>query len=114
MNNDEILVNGQVYTKKPCDRKYVVVRTYSAGVFAGYLEKKDGKEVELSNARRIWFWSGAASLSELSMKGVSRPNECKFPCEVSRIVLTECIEILDTTEQAKNSIKSVPIWTAHE
>ena len=43
--------------------KYVIVRTYSAGVFAGELESKNGQEVVLRNARRIWYWSGAASLS---------------------------------------------------
>lgn len=90
--------------------KYVIVRTYSAGVFAGYLEKKNGKEVVIRNARRIWYWDGAASLSELAVKGVSRPENCKFPCEVPRVELTECIEILDATEEAKNSIASVPIW----
>ena len=36
--------------------KYVIVRTYSAGVFAGTLKIKDGKEVELIDARRLWLW----------------------------------------------------------
>lgn len=92
--------------------KYVIVRTYSAGVFAGYLEKREGKEVVLLNARRLWMWKGAASLSQLAMEGVRYPNECKFPCEVSRVELLEAIEILDVTEEAKKSIDSVPIWSA--
>ncbi len=61
---------------------YVIVRTNSAGVFAGTLESKDGQEVVLKDARRLWLWSGAASLSELSVAGVSNPSHCKFPCEV--------------------------------
>ena len=44
---------------------YVIIRTYSAGVFAGYLEKRNGQEVVLRKARRIWYWDGAASLSQL-------------------------------------------------
>lgn len=90
--------------------KYVIVRTYSAGVFAGYLESRNGREVVLLSARRLWRWSGAASLSQLAMEGVKKPDECKFPCEVIRIELLEAIEILDVTSSAEQSIKSVPIW----
>jgi len=93
--------------------KYVICRTYSAGVFAGFLQVKKDKEVFLTNARRIWYWKGACSLSELAMKGVSCPDECKFPCEVSRINLTEVIEIIEATEKAKKSIQGVPEWKAH-
>ena len=90
--------------------KYVIVRTYSAGVFAGNLESRNGREVVLRNARRIWFWSGAASLSQLAMEGTKDPENCKFPCEVDRVELLEAIEILDTTELAEKSIKEVPEW----
>lgn len=89
---------------------YKIVRTYTAGVFAGYLESKNGKEVVLRNARRLWYWKGAASLSQLSIEGVKNPGECKFPVEVDRVELTEAIEILDATEKAKASIASVPVW----
>ncbi len=92
--------------------KYVIVRTYSAGVFAGTLISRKGKEVVLENARRLWFWSGAASLSQLAITGVSRPQACKFPVEVARVELLEVIEILDVAPAAQKSIKEVPIWTA--
>lgn len=92
--------------KKP----YVIVRTYSAGVFAGYLESRKGKEVKLSNARRLWYWDGAASLSQLAVDGVSKPGNCKFPVEVPIVELMEAIEILPVSEKAKNSIASVKIW----
>ena len=95
-------------------RKYVIARTYSAGVFAGYVSKRNGKEIELVDARRLWYWSGAASLSELATRGTSAPGQCKFPCTVSRVVLTELIELLDVTPFAKASIEAVPIWTAGE
>jgi len=92
--------------------KYVIVRTYSAGVFAGYLESRTGREVVLLSARRLWRWSGAASLSQLAMEGTKNPEDCKFPCEVIRVELLEAIEILDVTSTAEQSIKSVPIWKA--
>lgn len=90
--------------------KKVIVRTYSAGVFYGELVKKDGKEVELKNARRIWYWSGAASLSQLAMSGTSDPSNCKFPEAAARVILTEAIEILETTKRAQKSIEGVEIW----
>lgn len=92
--------------------KYVIVRTYSAGCFAGYLKSRRGKEVELEEARRLWYWAGAASLSELAQRGTSRPNDCKFPVAVDRIILTEAIEIIDVSPEAKASIQEVPVWSA--
>jgi len=89
---------------------YVIIRTYSAGVHAGYLKGREGKEVVLLNARRLWYWKGAASISQLSVDGVSSPSDCKFPCEVSQITLTEAIEVIPCTEKARLSIKEVAIW----
>lgn len=89
---------------------YIICRTYSAGVFAGTLVSRKGKEVELKNARRLWYWDGAASLSQLSVDGVARPENCKFPCEVPSVVLTEAIEILPVSVSARKSIASVAIW----
>ena len=102
----------QKKTKKTAQKlgKYVMVRTYSAGVFAGHLVSRKGKEVKLKNARRIWYWKGAASLSQLAVTGTSAPNECKFPVEVARVELTEAIEILSVTEAARASIASVKPW----
>lgn len=91
--------------------KYVIVRTYSAGVFAGELESRNGQEVVLKNARRIWYWDGAATLSELAMHGTSKPQNCRFPCEVDRVELLQAIEILDVTENAQKIIKGVTVWS---
>ena len=94
------------------NRRYVIVRTYSAGAFAGFLESRNGQEVVLLDARRLWYWAGAASLSQLAVEGTSKPKECKFPCPVSSVTLTQAIEILDVSESAEQSIKDVPIWSA--
>jgi hypothetical protein len=89
---------------------YVICRTYSAGVFAGTLQSRNGPEVTLTNARRLWYWAGAASLSQLSIDGVSKPDNCKFPAEVAEVVLLQAIEILPVSEAAKASIAGVAIW----
>lgn len=91
--------------------KYVIVRTYSAGVFAGNLVSKKGQNVVLSSVRRLWYWSGAASLSQLATDGTSDPKNCKFPCEVSKVEVDQCIEMLDVTKKAEDSIKGVAVWS---
>lgn len=109
---NEITINGETYIKKSAAElsEYVIVRTYSAGVFAGYMQSKNGREVVLTQARRLWYWKGANSLSELATEGVKYPDDCKFPCEVERIELLEVIEILNVTEKAQKSIKGVYVW----
>lgn len=90
--------------------KYCMVRTHSAGVFAGNITKRDGKEVTLTNARRIWYWTGAATLSQLAQFGTSTPSFCKFPAPVDEVLLTEAIEIIPITAAAKTTIDAVPVW----
>ena len=112
----EIMIDGVKYVPAISNgvikdgMRYVIVRTHSAGVFAGYLESREGQEVVLRNARRLWYWDGAASLSQLAEEGVSKPENCKFPCEVDKVELLQAVEILQCSEDAKESIAGVKIW----
>ena len=90
--------------------KTCIVRTYSAGVFLGTVKERNGKEVTLTNARRIWYWDGAATLSQLAKEGTSKPKNCKFPAPVDEVLLTEAIEFIPATEAAIASIAAVPEW----
>ena len=120
MENKEcsVIINNHEYVRKDELMKaeqlegmpYQIVRTYSAGVFAGYIESRNGQEVVIRKARKIWYWDGAASLSQLAEEGTKKPENCKFPCEVDKILVTQAIEILDCTEKARKSIASVKIW----
>ena len=121
---NEIKLNGIDYVRKDSvdeskmvcvdGLQMVMIRTYSAGVHYGYLHKKEstlsGIEVELVQARRVWSWSGAASLSQLAMEGTSKPDDCKFPCFVNAIILV-AIEIIPMTVKAVNSLNKVKIWS---
>ena len=90
--------------------KYCIVRTQSAGVYAGFVESRKGQEVVMRQARRIWYWSGAASLSQLANDGSSNPDKCQFPCVVDRVELLQAIEILDCSQKAKECIEKVKVW----
>lgn len=116
---EEVSINGTVYVPKSDVQKvaecldgmaYVIVRTYLAGVYAGYVAGREGREVLLKKARMLWYWDGAASLSQLAMEGTSKPENCKFPCEVESIELLEAVSILDCTEKARKSIQGVKVW----
>jgi len=87
-----------------------IVRTYSAGVFAGKLVSRNGKEGRIENARRLWYWDGAATLSQLANEGVKRPQNCTFPPVVPFVELTEIIEVLPLSDAAMKSIEAVPEW----
>ena len=90
--------------------KRKIVRTNKAGVFFGKIEKKDGNTITLSNARRLWYWEGAASLSELAQFGTANVSGCKFPCAVDEVELFEVLEILSVTNEAAASIDGVKEW----
>ena len=117
---EKISINGVDYVRadsaavqaeRLAGMKAVIVRTYSAGVFYGYLESQVGKEVVLRHARRMWKWFGA-SLSECAQSGTPNIKECKFPEAVSEVKLLDAIEILTLTEKAKNSLDLVEVWKA--
>ena len=90
--------------------KYVIVRGDRSGVFFGILENQNGQEIKLKECRRLWYWDGACSISELAVNGTARPNNCKFTITINEIELIDGIEILPCTEKATESIKGVKEW----
>lgn len=90
--------------------KKVIIRGSRSGVEFGTLVAKNGSEVTLENARRIWYWSGAASLSQLAMDGTSNPTGCKFTVTVDSITILDAIEIIPCTDKAIKSIEEVNTW----
>lgn len=87
--------------------KFCIVRTYSAGVHAGTVKTEDGKHIVLENARRIWFWRGAFTLSTIALNGVGEGS--KLPAAVPEITLTEAIEIIPCTQAAQDNITNFPV-----
>lgn len=90
--------------------KKVIIRGNNSGVFFGTLVAKEGQEVKLEKCRRLWYWDGAASLSQLAMEGVTRPSDCKFTVTVDSIIITDAIEVISCTDKASNIIERVAEW----
>ncbi len=104
-----INVNGIEYVpvQKPTDR--VIVRAVQ-GVHYGTVKSRAGSEMVLTNARRIWYWDGAASLSQMAVDGVCAPDNCKFSVRVPEITVLNVCEIIPCSEKAVASLESVKEW----
>ena len=87
-----------------------IVRCARAGVFFAEVASMDGSTAELKDARRIWYWEGAASLSQLATEGVTRPRDCKFTVTVPAMTVLEVIEVIPCTPEAVRCIEAVPVW----
>lgn len=119
--DENIVVNGVEYIRAdsanihahPFDgMPYVIIRADRAGVFAGYLASRNGSEVVLRNVRRLWYWDGAASLSQLAVSGVSKPGNCKFSVAVPEQIILGAIEIIPASEIARKCVQEVSPWKA--
>lgn len=92
------------------ESKKVIVRADRAGVFFGEIKERIKDEVTMTNVKRLWYWDGAASLSQLATEGVTRPNNCKFTVSVPEMTILGVIEIIPCTDKAIESIESVRTW----
>lgn len=90
--------------------KKVIIRADRAGVFFGTLKEKDGSEVTLTDCRRLWYWDGAASISQLAVEGTKRPDKCKFTLIVPIMIILGVIEVIPCTDEAIKSIEDVEVW----
>ena len=89
--------------------KYIV-RGDRSGVFYGEIKERNGKEVTMTNVRRLWYWDGAASISQLAQEGTVRPNNCKFTVTVDEVLVLDAIEIDKCSDKAIKSIEAVTEW----
>lgn len=88
--------------------KKAIIRTYSAGVWFGTVADKDGNEVVITDARRLWYWKAAKSisLSAVANFGVDQ-KDSKITAPVASVWL-EAIEIIPATDEAIKSIEGAP------
>ncbi len=95
--------------KKAENQKYII-RCDRAGVFYAEIKERRGSEADLVNARRLWYWEGAASLSQLATEGVKAPENCRFTVTVLEMTVLGVIELIPCSKVAVQSIEGVPEW----
>lgn len=92
------------------DNRWYIIRADRAGVFFGHIAQRRGSEVDLTDVRRIWFWAGACSLSQLATEGTKEPDRCRFTVVVPEMTVLGVIEIIPCTDAAVESIMGVKEW----
>jgi uncharacterized protein DUF6948 len=100
-------------TQHPFIGRYVIVRTYGAGVFAGTLKAHDGRKILLENSRRLWRWhtkNNGVSLSEVGQFGLNH-KDSKICC-VEPLQELEPIELTPASAEAQKSIESAADYIA--
>lgn len=93
-------------------KKYVIVRSHTAGVHAGWLESREGDTVVLTESRRLWKWYGG-SLSEVANHGPAMgDNKFGGPVIRTTIISPQGFEIAECTFEAIERIQAVTEWRA--
>lgn len=90
--------------------KYYIIRGDRSGVFFGNIKERNNQEITITNCRMIWYWDGAASISQLALDGVTAPENCKFTVTVPELTILDAIEIIPCSETAVKIIKDVKEW----
>lgn len=92
-------------------QKYIF-RSPEAGVFYGEIAEKDDatRVFTLKNVRQIWAWEGAATLMQLSVSGVKRPELCKITVPVSTMTIMNVVQYIPCTKEAVASLDAVEPW----
>jgi hypothetical protein len=101
---------------KPWTGRYVIARCRDAGVHAGYIVSTDEHHTVLRDSRRIHYWSGAASLSEIAVYGLN-PDKCstsRIAAVVPSLRLrdSDVCEIIVCTDAGRQSVEGMPAWRA--
>ena len=93
--------------KTTTNQKFII-RCDRAGVFYAEIASRTGDEAVLKNARRIYYWTGAATLSQLAMEGVKAGSQ--LTVAVPEMTVLGVIEIIPASESAVANLDKVEPW----
>lgn len=90
---------------------FVIIRSYDAGCFCGYLKEMDDatRKVILLDSIRMHQWFGA-SLSQLSQEGTPDATKCRFAMPEHEKTIFNVIEMTPCSEAAALNLQAVPSW----
>lgn len=120
---NEIEINGVQYVRKGLESNSPAVNSEGlpcvivscgangGGIHFGFLKERKGEEVTLVGSRRVQYWNGAASISEMATRGVSKPNDCKFAPIVPELTLPRIVELIPVSTKAQANLFGVPVWS---
>jgi hypothetical protein len=87
-----------------------IIRCYASGVHYGTVERHEGREITLINARRLWRWhtggmDKGVSLSAVAVTGIDAKRSQVEPV-VCVMTLLDALEIIPATDAAAASIEA--------
>lgn len=85
-----------------------IIRTDRAGVFFAEIVNRTGSEATLKDARRIYYWRGAATCSQIAVDGVS--DQSQLTLAVPEMTVLGVIEIIPCSDKARAILEAVPVW----
>lgn len=88
---------------------YCLVKGSDSGVFAGTIKQRDGQEVLMTDARKLWYYDGVYALSQLAEEGTLLRNNRRFSVPIPEVLILDAVEILSCSKIAEESIKAVPV-----
>ena len=122
MKPETIMIDDQMYVRADVHKKAdkvdglerCMIRSYGAGVFFGYVSEKksepNGVNVTLQHSKRVHYWDGACSLTQLATEGTKAPDNCRITDPVDDHFIANVIEIIPMTEKASKNLDGVKVW----
>ncbi len=112
-------INGTTYVREDLaqdaidntGKPFVIVRSYGAGVFAGYVKERDRETqtIVLDGCVRMWQWTGF-TLSQVARDGIAGDGDNKFSIVTNNHEINQVIEVLTASEKARIAIEGVKPW----
>lgn len=97
-------------TKTSLANQTVIARIDRAGVFMGTLAHIDSDIVRLTNVRRIYYWQGALSVTDIASNGIKSGKVTK-PCDVVEFNRSGLVEINKCSDKAAKCITEIKPWS---
>lgn len=91
----------------------VLIRSYASGVHFGTLTSLEhtlsGTVVTLENSRRIHYWEGACSCTQIALDGI---RSGRVALALPSIMIINAVEIIPLSDAAIQNLENQPVWQA--
>ena len=89
--------------------KKIIARIERSGVFHGTLDHIDNDIMRLKNARRIYYWNGALSVTDMAAKGITG-GKVTIPVSTVEFMSDKVVELNECSDDATKSIETIKPW----
>ena len=92
--------------------KKIIARIERAGVFHGVLDYKDAEITRMTHVRRIYYWQGALSVTDMAVNGISAASKVTVPASVVEFDTPQVVELIECSNEASQVIENITPWKA--